>query len=140
MNAKEYLDSFYDLTKRINANQKAIDVLNSMLFKLNQEMNPDRVQTSKDLDPLGTTIAKIVDLREEMNKLIVEYAGRAHEVLFVIEQVADPKEYDLLQKHYVQGLSWKNICDEWDNSNTWVHEIKRNALESVQKILDEKAI
>ena len=138
MNAKEYLDSFYDLNKRIDANQKALDVLNSMLFKLNQQMNPDRVQTSKDLDPLGTTVAKIIDLQEEINNMIDEYVDKLSEVMFVINQVSDPKEYDLLHKHYIQGYSWTYISQLWDNSNTWVHEVKRNALESVQKILDEK--
>jgi len=138
MNAKEYLDEFFILNKQIDAKQKELDILNSLLRRLNKPLTPDRVQTSKDLDPLGTTIAKIVDLQEEINKMIDEYVDRLGDIVFVIEQVSDPKEYDLLHKHYIQGLSWSYISKLWDNSNTWVHEVKRNAFESVQKILDER--
>ena len=140
MNSKEYLDNFYMLNKKIDAKQKELDKLNRLLYVLNRPLTPDKVQTSKEPDPMANTVAKIVDLQNDINNLIDKYADQMHEIINVIEQVSDPKEYDLLHKHYVQGLSWTYISKTWDNSNTWVHEVKRNALESVQKILDKKSI
>jgi len=140
MNAKEFLDSIYILNKKIDAKQRELDVLNSMLIKLNKELSPDVIQSSGSKDPLGDTVAKIIDLKNETNILIDEYVDKYKEVVTIINLVSDPKEYDLLHKHYIQGLSWTYISKVWDNSNTWIHEIKRNAFDSVQKILDEKAI
>lgn len=140
MNAKNYLDTFYELNKKIDAKQKELDKLNRLLYVLNRPLTPDKVQTSKTPDPMAETVAKIVDLQSEINKLIDEYADSMREIINVIEQVTDPKEYDLLHKHYVQGLSWTYISKVWDNSNTWVHEVKKSALQSVQKILDKKSI
>lgn len=135
-NAKEFLDSVFILNKKIEAKQKEIDILNALLFKLNKELNFDRVQTSGDKDQLGSTIAKLIDAKTEINNLIDEYVDRMREVNAVLDLITDPKEYDLLHKHYIQGESWSYISQQWDNSNQWVHEIKKNALNSVQEILD----
>lgn len=140
MNAKEFLDRIFILSKKIDAKQIELEVLNSLLIKLNKELSPDVIQTSGSKDPLGDTVAKIVDMQNEINNMIDEYADKLKEVVKVIDLVSDPKEYDLLHKHYVQGLSWTYISKVWDNSNTWIHEVKRNAFDSVQKILDEKSI
>ena len=138
--AEKFLNEVFALNIKINAKQKEIDILNSLLYKLNRELTPDKIQTSKEPDPMASTIVKLIDAREEINNLIDEYIDKLSEVKQVIEQVTDPKEYDLLHKHYIENMSWTKIAIEWDNSNTWVHEVKRNAFSSVQKILDEKAI
>ena len=140
LRAEAFLDEVFLLNKKIDAKQKEIDILNALLVKLNKELTPDRVQTSGDKDQLGNTIAKLIDAKVEINNLIDRYVDKLAVVRIVIEQVSDPKEYDLLHKHYIQGLSWTSISHEWGNSNTWVHEIKNNAFASVQKILDKKAI
>ena len=140
MNAREYLDSVFMLNVKINSLQIELDLLNDMLGKLNKELTPDQVQTSGSKDPLGDTVVKIIDLQREINILIDRYIDEFKNVKRIIECVENPKEYDLLHKHYIQGMSWTDISNEWDNSNTWVHEIKNNAFATVQKILDEKAI
>lgn len=140
MNAKEYLDRIYFLNKKIDAKIAELEVLGSLLTKVNKELSPDVVQSSGSKDTLGDTVAKIVDLQKEINNMIDEYVDEYQEVVNIIEQVSDSKEYDLLHKRYIQGKTWAEISREWDNSNTWVHEVKRNAFESVQKILDKKAI
>jgi len=140
MNAREYLDSVFMLNVKINSLQRELDMLNDLLGKLNKELTPDQVQTSGSKDSLGDTVAKIIDLQREINILIDRYIDEFKNVKRIIELVENPKEYDLLHKHYIQGMSWTDISNEWDNSNTWVHEIKNNAFATVQKILDEKAI
>lgn len=140
MNAKEYLDRIYFLNKKIDAKLAELEILGSLLTKISKELSPDVVQSSGSKDVLGDTVVKIVDLKNEVNNMIDEYVDEYYDVVNIIEQIPDAKEYDLLHKHYIQGKSWAEISREWDNSNTWVHEIKRNAFESVQKILDKKAI
>jgi len=138
--AKKFLDEIFKLNIRINAKQKEIDILNSLLYKLNQELSADRIKSSGDQDPIGNTIAKLIDARTEINNMIDEYVDKLAEVRVVIEQVEDVKEYDLLHKHYIENMNWAEIADEWGQSYTWVHEIKNNAIASVQKILDKVAI
>lgn len=134
--AEEFLDEVFSLNIKINAKQREIDILNSLLYKLNRELTPDKIQTSKEPDPMASTIVKLIDAREEINNMIDEYVDKLFEVREVIERVDDVKQYDLLHKHYIENMSWTQIAIEWDNSNTWVHEVKRNAFDSVQKILD----
>lgn len=139
MNSQEFLNEVFILNKKIDAKQREIDILNALLKKTGYELTPDKVQSSKR-DTFTETICKLIDAKDELNKMIDEYVDKLAVVRNVIELVKDPKEYELLHKHYIQGLNWTQIAVEWDNSNTWVHEVKRSAFDSVQKILDKKAI
>ena len=136
MHAKEFLESIQILNSKIKAKQEEIVTLNSLLYKVNQEMNPDRVQTSRNLDPFASTIAKICDMQAELNNMIDEYVEKLQNVIDVLEQVKDVHEYDLLHMKYIQNMSWSQIAGVWDVSYTWVHMIKKRAWMTVQAILD----
>lgn len=136
MNAKEFLEEIDILNTRIVTKSAELEILNSMLFNITQQLKPDTVQTSKDQDPLGSAMAKICDMKLEISELIDEYVIRLREVIKVIEQVKDIQEYELLHMRYVQNLSWTQIAGIWDVSYQWVHEVKNDAYASVQIILD----
>ena len=135
--AKEFLEQCVILNKKINVKQNELDMLNSMLFKITPSLNPDKVKSSKDKDPLGATVAKVIDVQEEINSMIDEYVDRLKDIGDVIEQVDSFKQYELLHRRYVLGESLQEIADEWGSTYRWVQKVKNAAINSVQKILDE---
>ena len=140
MKAEEFLNQIFVLNKKIKAAQNEVDVLRTLLTNMSKELQPDPVQISKSQDPLGDSVVKIIELECEINKMIDEYVDNIKVFTKVIDKIQNPKEVELLNLRYIQGESWTDIARQWKNSNTWVHEIKKSAFDSVQKILDEIAI
>lgn len=81
------------------------------------------------------TDAKI-DKRDELLTLYAEKCGQLDAELLAIEQAIDslePREKTLLRLHYVQGLTWENVCVEMNYSWRQVHRIHAKALEKLKE-------
>ena len=99
--------------------------------------NMDKVQTSKKLDKMGDAVVKMLEIIEEYELHIEELKRVKKEIASVIE-LLKPIEYDFLHKAYIQHLSLSQIAGMYRKSYSWATTVHSNALQSVQKILDER--
>lgn len=137
MRAQDFLEELYVLNTKISAKRAELEILDSMLFNMTQQLKADTVQTSKEQDPLGSAMARICDMKEEIKELINQWIIRFDEITEVIQQVEDIKQYELLHMRYIQNFKWIDIAEVWDVSYQWVTDVRKEAYESVQKILDK---
>lgn len=135
MKAVEFLNQCLVLKNKINDCESEIKILRDGLFKVTTRLQEDKVKNSPEQDLLGSTMAEIVDLEHEVNILLCEYFEKFKEIKNVIYQVTDDKEFDLLHKKFIQGMSFNEIASQWKCSSRWVHEVKRDAYNSIEKIL-----
>lgn len=135
MRAVEFLNQALILKNKINDCEEELKILKDLLFKITTRLQEDKVKSSPDQDLLGSTIAEIVDLQREADSLRCEYVKKFKEIKKVIYQVKDDKEFDLLHKKFIQGMSFNEIAKEWGNSSRWIHEVKQDAYRTVEKIL-----
>ena len=101
-------------------------------------MGTEPVQTSGVSDKVGKITAKIVDLENEINSLIDRYIDDKQERIAIIEQVNDPLQYNILHKHYVQGVRFRDIAEEEHYSEVHINKQHQKALEKVQQILNRE--
>jgi len=71
MTAKEYLQQYRNADREINAKLDQIHRLRELATKTTTVLTPDKVQTSQE-NKTEIIVAKIVDLENEVDKLIDE--------------------------------------------------------------------
>lgn len=114
--------------------KKNISRLEERLFELETKATQITTRLSKEPkgtpileDKLGETVAKMVDLQNEINEQLAEY----YEKVKVIEQAISklpPREALLIRLRYIEQKRWEEICVEMNYSWRQIHYIHSEAL------------
>lgn len=135
-NAKKYLSQIHRLDSVINAKLEQIQTLRSLTTKITTEISTDKVQTSHNNDKLGSTIAKIVDLENDINNDIDNLIDLKREVMNKIDSVQDKDYRLLLTLRYLNLKTWEQISIEMGFSFQWIHVLHKRSLAEFDKVLD----
>ena len=100
-------------------------------------MSGDRVQSSGSQQKMADAVNRYIDLEREIDEAIDKLVDAKQDIIATIEQL-DVTEYDVLHKVYIQGEELQEVADDYDKSYSWVTTIHGRALQSVQRILDER--
>lgn len=93
----------------------------------------ERVQTSRNLQQIPNAIGRYVDIERDIEVLKAERLA----IIQTLEKLP-PTEYEILYKLYVEDYLLKELPSHFHKSYEWVKVRKRNALDLLQKMLDEK--
>ncbi len=135
MTAKEYLEQARKLDDRIDTKIQYLEYLNCLATKCTSVMShaPHGGSNQKGLD---ATIAKIIDLENEINADIDKLVELKAEITRVVAQVVDPNQRMILEKRYLCRMMWEDIGCELHYGPTWMKKVHIAALKSVEKILN----
>lgn len=135
MDAKEYLESYETLEYKIKLKENDIERLKGIATGSTGSSDGERVQSSGTKQKLEKAVVEYTDLEKE-----IEHIREKQRAIIEKIEMLTGKQYYLTYRHYVQGARIKTIMSELGVNKTWVAELHRKALESMQKILDgEKA-
>jgi CHASE3 domain sensor protein len=135
IDAKAYLQQVERYENLITAKLEEMDRLRALTTKITSSWKDDVVSSSGSKDKLGDAIAKIIDLRSEINNTIDEYVDRKREVSSVIEKVEDSDQLAVLTKKYLLYESLEQISVEMHMSYRNVCYIHGEALLAVADLL-----
>jgi hypothetical protein len=149
MKAKSYLERIKVLDSKIDARIEEIATLDAIAKKTTSVMGGDRVQASTSQEKMADCVAKIVDLKEELNKEIDSFIDYRNEVRKLIDAACDADCHKLLHKRYVgtfneekdrvEFKTWEQIAVEMNFTYQWVSGgLHQRALSQVQKALDAR--
>ena len=133
MDAKKYMCEYQKCVLKIKNKLAEIEILDSIRTGTSAPMSGERVQTSGSKDKAGDATARIVDLKNE----IIECEMVQKEITDTIEQLKSD-EYDVLHKRYVQDMTYKEIGFFCGYDKDWATTKHGRALQSLQRILDER--
>ena len=137
MNAKQYLKQAYRLNEMINSNQAELDNLRSLSTSISSpDLSKDVVQTSKQTDKIGSIVAKIVDLDNEITIEIDKFVDLKAEIRGRISQIENKDERLVLQNRYLNFMTWERLAESLDFTTQWVHEIHKRALINFEKLFN----
>ena len=138
MDAREYLEEIKRHDVLINNKLAEVQQLRCLVVSVTAPIGGEGVQGTKQTDRMGDTIAKIIDLENEINAEIDKFIDMKRERIALIQQIPKQLQYDLIHNHYVQYKSLVDFAKEKNYSYAWILEVHDEALSAVQRLLDEK--
>lgn len=131
MNAKEYLQQLQKADLIINQKiQEKTDLLAKLSSIRGINYSKERVQVSFQREaPYTASISKIVDLENEIECLICDYANLKHKIISEIQELSNRKYMDILYKRYIEDKSLEQISIEMNYSYDYIRHTHRHALQ-----------
>lgn len=133
MTTKQYLNQIDRINRMINNKLAEIYQLKTMVCSISVSANEDKVQSSSDKDKLGSAVAKIVDLENEINKAIDIYVDKKERIVSQIDSIKDIMEYQVLFSRYIEYKTFEQIAEDNDYSVRQILRIHGNALVEFEK-------
>ena len=138
MRAKEYLSRAYCIELQVQSKMQQLEVLKSLACRMSPVMKKDPVRQNRNTSALQDTIVKILEAEEELNRKVDELVDMKLEIAQTIDLVEEMSLRVVLERRYLQFMSWQQIREEMNYSQRWVQQQHRDALEAVQEILDAR--
>lgn len=113
MNTKTYLQQIDRFNQIIENKKLELDDIEEKYSMIPSPSYDERVQSSKDLDKLGRTIASIVDYKDELLKCIESHIEKRKVIVEQIQSMSsmDNDYYNILFKRYVLKYTFTKIAD-----------------------------
>lgn len=132
--AKAYLQQLKSLNRLIDDKQAECDMLYARITKITLTLQFAPSSGSGNKDSLGDGIAKLQDLRDEINAEIDKCVDLEKEINSVIVSVENDKYRQVLRKRYVLFKTWEQIACDMNMSYRNVCYIHGEALQAVNEI------
>lgn len=139
MTADEFLKQIERADTLIDSKLSELYRLRCLATSVTVPTDREAVQTSGVSDKVGSIVAKIVDLENEIDEMIDRYIDIRNKCIGVIEMLSNSLEYKIIHMHYVQYKTYTEIEEELNYSHTWVMEVRREALKKIERIINEKS-
>lgn len=136
MQAKEYLNRIGRCDAHINSKIAEVEALYAMVTRITPAMKQDVVSGGGSEDKMGNAVARIVDLKEEINREIDTYVDMKREASMLLDKLENPLHYKVLHKRYILGETFEQIATEIRYTYRWVQKLHGRALQKFQKVLD----
>ena len=134
MDTKQYLSQIERLDKMIQNKLSEIYQLKTMACSVTVSNEKERVQTSSDKDRLGSTVAKIVDLEKETDRLVDSFIDLKKETMFIIRMIKSERHREIIFKKYLEQKSLYEIAEELGMTDRGCKKAHKRALEEFEKI------
>lgn len=138
MDTKKYLNQIERLGKQIQNKLSEIYQLKTMACSVSVSNEKDRVQTSPDKDRLGSTVAKIVDLEKETDRLVDEFVEKRNHIIGQIDSMENIDYYHILSLRYVSRNTFDDIAEKTGWSIRQTFRIHGQALLEFEKEYGEE--
>jgi DNA-directed RNA polymerase specialized sigma subunit len=132
---KEFLLQAARLDQRINSKLGQLSSLNELATKCTSTITGMPHNPSPSTSQLADAVAKIIDLKNEINADIDHLVDIKCEMVKVIKAVDDIDCRLLLEFRYLCYKTWEQIAVEMDFQVRHVYEIHKIALQKVEKVL-----
>ena len=134
MDTKQYLSQIERLDKMIQNKLSEIYQLKTMACSVTVSNEKERVQTSSDKDRLGSTVAKIVDLEKETDRLVDSFIDKRNHIISQIDGLDNVDYYNVLSMRYVGRDTYEEISNKTNWSIRKVFSIHGEALKEFERL------
>ena len=131
MDAKEYLSQAYRIDQRINSKLDQVMSLRALLGKATGTLSGAPKAATPNLHSMEDTIAKMVDLENEINEDIDALVDLKAEIMQRIKRVENPEYQTILELRYLCFKRWEEIAVDMGYSLRRVYELHDSALEEI---------
>lgn len=138
MKTKDYLSQVSRLNKMINNKLSEISQLRELSVSISAIGNDEKVQTSPNFDKIGTAIAKIDELENNLDKMIDEYLVKRERIIAQIDTMEEESVYQVLFSRYIEKKTFEKIATEMEYSWRQIVRLHGKALQQFEKKYGEE--
>ena len=139
MNATEYLSQAYLLDQQIETKLQQISSLRALAGTMRSFTGNEPVAHTRNVTQLEDTVIKIMEEEQALNEQIDRLVDLKKEIAQTISQVKNVTYQLILVKRHLCFLMWEQIACEMHYGVRTVQTKYNEALQIVQRILDERA-
>lgn len=130
---KEFLKQAYRIDKLIQTKENEIEIWQTKRLKITTSFS-ERVEGTKELDPIVGATIKIIDLQNELNQRIDELVDIKTQIVRLIDGVQGNEYKLLLELRYLSFKSWEKIAVEMNYNWRTVFKVHNRALQEILKL------
>ena len=138
MKAQEELQKILLDNAKIDTKIEELARLKSLATKVTAVMEGEVVSRTRNSDTMADTIAKIIEMQEQVNRLIDSYADRKMCLSKIIDGLNNPMQIRVLYGYYFAGKSFQRIADELGYSRRNICYIHGDALLAVENAMQKE--
>lgn len=135
MTAKQYLNRVRRIDKEISALLRLVQQTRESLESITQNYDSDGSQGTKNPHKFD----RLVELESMVDQKIDEQIALKAEILETITELEDRLQRLALMEYYLEMKTWEQVAVDLNYSWRQIMNIHGFALQSVQKILNEKS-
>jgi DNA-directed RNA polymerase specialized sigma subunit len=133
MSTKDYLSQAYRIDQRINSKLAQVMSLRDLLGKATGTLSGAPKAATPNPHTMEETIAKMVDLENEINEDIDALVDLKAEIMRRIKRVENTEFQTILELRYLCFKRWEEIAVEMGYSLRRLYELHDFALEEISK-------
>ena len=133
MSTKDYLSQAYRIDQRINSKLAQVMSLRDLLGKATGTLSGAPKAATPNPHSMEDTIAKMVDLENEINDDIDALVDLKAEIMRRIKHVENTEYQKLLELRYLCFKRWEDIAVDMGYSLRRLYELNDCALEEISK-------
>ena len=138
MKTKDYLSQVSRLNKMINNKFSEISQLRELSVSISAIGNDEKVQTSPNFDKIGTAVAKIDEMENNLDKMIDEYLVKRERIIAQIDTMEEESVYQILFSRYIEKKTFEKIATEMKYSWRQIVRLHGKALQQFEKKYGEE--
>ena len=131
MSTKEYLSQAYRIDQRINSKLAQVMSLRDLLGKATGTLSGAPKAATPNPHSMEDTIAKMVDLENEINEDIDALVDLKAEIMRRIKRVENTEYQTILELRYLCFKRWEEIAVDMGYSLRRLYELHDCALEEI---------
>ena len=131
MNTKDYLSQAYRIDQRINSKLAQVMSLRDLLGKATGTLSGAPKAATPNPHSMEDTIAKMVDLENEINEDIDALVDLKAEIMRRIKRVENTEYQTILELRYLCFKRWEEIAVDMGYSLRRLYELHDCALEEI---------
>ena len=121
---------------KIDSKLEELERLKALTTKVTAAMEGETVSRTRNTDTMAEAIIKIIELQDEINRLVDSYVDRKAFYAAAIDQLHNHRHIRVLYSYYFQGKTSQQIADEMGYSRRNVDYLRENALKALQKVVN----
>ena len=137
LDAKEFLSQVKKLDLMIKNKLIEKQQWKDIALGITANMDGERVQSSGSQQKMSDAIVKCIDMETEINSLVDKLIDTKREVIYTIEQLESPTQYNVLHMIYIQDKTLQEVADEYNMSYDWAATTHGRALKNVREIREK---
>ena len=111
MTAKEYISRPLEMNRQINDKISRLEKLRERLCSVGMTYGDEKIPGQKNVHKNEDLMIEIVDLEQEITKMIDSLVDVKAEIIAAIAQLPDGYEMMTLKLRYIEFRSWRSISE-----------------------------